>query len=104
MENTPRIPQEIFDGLSEEDVEERAARLGRFLILNEMGFFGEKTNIKLAKANGNGSWVAQVRKRFSGLYGDVAGCHPADLEVAAEMLGVFEDVYNIEALDGERTT
>lgn len=95
------IPDDIFEGLNPSETIERAARVGRFLILEEMGFFGQKTNIDLAKAAGSGSWVAQVRKRFSGIYGDVAGCHPADLEVAAEMLGVFDEVYDYEASSGK---
>jgi hypothetical protein len=97
-----QLPHQLFEDLSVEAVQERAARVGRFMVLEEMGFFGEKTNIDLAKAQGSGSWVAQVRKRFSGIYGDVAGCHPADLEIAAEMLGVFDEVYNIEALTDDR--
>lgn len=92
-------PAELFEGLTADDTAERAARIGRFLILEEMGYFGEQTNLTLALAQGDGSWVGQVRRRFSNTYGDVAGCHPADIEVAAEMLGVFDDVYDVEALN-----
>lgn len=97
----PALPDELFEGLTTDDVDERAARVGRFLILDEMGFFGDKTNLRLALAEDDGSWVAQVRRCFSNTYGDVAGCHPADLEVAAEMLGVFDEVYDIEAERGK---
>lgn len=93
------LPQELFEDLGDEDEFERRARIGRFLVLSEMGFFGLATNINLSLAGGDGSWVAQVRKRFSGRYSDVAGCHPADIEVAAEMLGVFDDIYDVEAVD-----
>ncbi len=99
METKQTLPPELFEDLTDEDEFERRARIGRFLVLSEMGFFGINTNIDLSLAQGNGSWVAQVRKRFSGRYGDVAGCHPADLEVAAEMLGVFDDIYDMEALN-----
>ena len=96
-----RLPKELFEGLDDDDITERVARIGRFLILEEMGYFGEQSNIILALADDEGSWVAQVRRRFSNTYGDVAGCHLADLEVAAEMLGVFDDVYNVEALKND---
>jgi hypothetical protein len=99
MEHSPEIPHELFAGCETE--EERAARLGRFLVLQECGFFGKDTNLNLALAQGKGSWTAQVRRRFSGIYGDVRGCDPADLEIAAEMLGVFPDIYNIEALQDD---
>lgn len=89
-------PSGLFENLQMEDETGRNARIGRFLILREMGFFGEETNIDLAKALGKGSWMHQVRKRFSGTYGDVAGCHPADIEVAASMLGVFDQVFDAE--------
>lgn len=87
-------PSVLFEGADGE--RERAMRLGRFLILRELGFFGDETNIKLSIADGEGSWIAQVRRKFSNTYGDVGGCHPADIEVAAEMLGVFELVFETE--------
>lgn len=90
------VPVELFT--DEPALEERAARIGRFLILEEMGYFGRETNIDLSFANGKGSWTAQVRKRFSGVYGNVRGCERADMEVAGELLGVFDMVYDYEAL------
>ena len=93
-------PHELFTGCS--DGNERAARLGRFMILEEMGFFGDKTNTELALHNAAGSWIGEVRRRFSNTYGDVAGCHPADIEVAAEMLGVFDAVFDPESNDSSR--
>jgi hypothetical protein len=89
-------PSSLFEGLEMEDEIGRNARIGRFVVLQEMGFFGEETNIDLSKAQGKGSWMHQVRKRFSGTYGDVKGCHPADIEVAAEMRGVFDDIFDAE--------
>lgn len=96
------VPHELVENCDDERT--RNARIGRFLILQEMGFFGEETNFSLSLHDKPGTWVASVRKRFSGIYGDVAGCHPADLEVAAEMLGVFDDVYDVELelKDGKR--
>lgn len=79
------------------DPDQRALSVARFLVLEEMGFFGEETNVSLSFDPANGSWLAAVRKRFSGVYGDVAGCHPADIEVAAEMLGVFDTIFDYEA-------
>lgn len=90
MENFPR---ELFEGCPAED---RAARVGRWAILGEMGFFGDKTNLKLARGEYQGSFIGAIRKRFNGVYGDVRGCEPADIEVAAEMLGVFDDVFDPE--------
>jgi len=90
-------PLRLFENLQMEDRTARDARIGRFLILQEMGFFGEDTNVELSISEGEGSWIARVRKRFSGTYGDVSGCHPADIEVAAEMLGVFDQVFDAEA-------
>lgn len=87
--------QKLLEGCTPE---ERAARIGRLAILEEMGFFGDRTNIALAKNEGPGTWTARVRRRFSGIYGNTEGCEAADLEVAAEMLGVFDDVYDIEAI------
>lgn len=96
--DTEIYPHELFVGC--ETREERAARIGRFVVLEEMGFFGEKTNIDLARHEAEGSWIGAVRRRFSNTYGDVAGCHPADIEVAAEMHGVFDDIFNVEANAG----
>lgn len=76
--------------------------LGRYAILNEMGFFGLETNVSLARHSGPGTWMAAVRKRFSGTYGDVGGCHPADIEIAAEYLGVFDEVFDAEASQASR--
>lgn len=90
------VPVELF--ADNPDFIERAARIGRYLILEEMGYFGETTNIDLALARGKGSWTAQVRKRFSGIYGNTRGCEKADMEVAGELLGVFDMVYDDEAL------
>lgn len=86
-------PPELIDT---KDERIKAGRIGRWLVLQEMGFFGDKTNLVLARGEYTGTFTAAVRKRFSGLYGNVGGCDAADLEVAAEMLGVFEDVYNLE--------
>lgn len=87
-------PSELLEGVK--DPREQAAKIGRWLVLQEMGFFGDKTNLALAKGGYDGRFNAGVRRRFSNTYGDVAGCHPADIEVAAEMLGVFDDVYDYE--------
>lgn len=92
------LPHELFEGVKD-DSPERLARIGRFLVLEECGYFGQESNIDLAKAKGLGTWTAQVRKRFSGTYGNVRGCDAADLEIAAEMLGVFDDIYDVESYD-----
>lgn len=98
MDIVEKIPDGLVEGVSDPD--ERAVRIGRFLILEEMGFFGEKSNVTLAQGDYDGTFVAAVRRRFSNTYGDVAGCHPADIEVAAEMLGVFDVVFNAEVKNG----
>lgn len=95
-----QIPHELFLGV--EDGVERAARLGRWAILQEMGFFGDKSNLELAKHMGKGSWIGAIRKKFNGTYGDVRGCEPADIEIAAEYLGVFDDVFDVKARHGNR--
>ena len=94
-----QTPEQLFADVTDPD--ERALVIARFMVLREMGFFGEPTNVKLSFTPNKGTWLAAVRKHFSGLYGDVAGCHPADIEVAAEMLGVFEPIFNAEVEDGK---
>jgi hypothetical protein len=81
---------------------DKRARLGRLAILEEMGFFGDDTNFKLAAGEYSGSFIGAVRKRFNGIYGDVRGCEPADMEIAGEMLGVFDDVFDVEATQRSR--
>jgi len=93
---TEQYPKELFEGLTNKDEFERRARCARFLVLTEMGFFKEPANIVMSKTPEEGTWTAAVRRRFSGRYGDVSGCHPADIEVAAEMLGVFDEIYDME--------
>ena len=90
------LPAELFEGLTNADEFERRARIARYMVLQELGFFHDPTNVVLAFTPAEGTWVAKVRKRFAGRYGDVAGCHPADIEVAAEMLGVFDEIYDME--------
>lgn len=104
MEQKQTIPPELFEGLTDEDEFERRARIGRYVVLQELGFFKEPTNLVLSRAEGEGTWVAQVRRRFSGRYGDVAGCHPADIEVAAEYTGYFDDIFDVEAIDEREAT
>jgi hypothetical protein len=89
-------PPELLEGTVDP---ERAARIGRWLVLQEMGFFGDQTNLKIAEGRYKGSFIAAVRKRFSGLYGNTDGCAAADIEVAMEMLGVFDDIYDYELGD-----
>lgn len=88
------IPSSLFKDADGE--REKAARLGRFVLLEEMGYFGTPTNVALARGEYEGSFVAAVRRRFSNTYGDTAGCHPADIEVAAEMLGVTDLIYETQ--------
>lgn len=88
------LPAKLFEGAEGE--KERAARMGRFLILEECGYFGTPTNVALAMGDYKGSFAAAVRRRFSNIYGNSDGCSAADLEVAAELLGVFEAVYETE--------
>lgn len=85
------IPNSLFKDADGE--REQAARLGRFVLLEELGYFGEATNVALARGEYEGSFVAAVRRRFSNIYGDTRGCDPADIEIAAEMLDVFDLVY-----------
>lgn len=87
-------PKELFEGCT--DDAERAARLGRFAVLDELGFFGEETSLKIALGNYKGTFTAAVRRRFSNLYGSTDGCSPGDIEVAAEMLGVLDDIYDYD--------
>lgn len=89
-----QIPNDLVEDAR--DGNERALRVARFLVLEEMGYFGQETNVSLSFTPAKGTWIAAVRKRFSGTYGDVAGCHPADIEVAADMLGVFDTIFDGE--------
>lgn len=92
------IPKELFEGI-DDDPEgiERTARLGRYMILQEMGFFGDETNIRLARKERAGSFIAQVRRHVSNTYGDTFGCSPGDIENAALYLDVFDDVFDVGA-------
>lgn len=90
-----KYPPQLVEGVTDET--ERAARIGRWLVLQELGFFGIKSNLTLAKGEYNGSFNAAIRRRFHGLFDSFDGCHTGDIEIAAEMLGVFDDIYNVEA-------
>jgi len=89
-------PPELFEGTSNLSEQERSAIIGRYAILHEMGFFGDDTNIALSVQSGPGRFAARVRKRFSGTYGNVEGCSAGDIEVAGELLGVFDEVFDFE--------
>ena len=95
METPPEL---LEDNPSEA---ERAARLGRFAILEELGFFGEKTNIRLSMS-GDGTFIGRTRRHFSNTFQNLRGCDAADIEVAAEMLGVFDSVFNVEASNSSK--
>lgn len=95
MEKPPDLPPELLANVPEVKLQ-RAAVVGRYLILKEMGFFSPPTNVELAQGDYEGSFIGAVRRKFSNNFGDVAGCHPADIEIAAEMLGVFDDVFDVE--------
>lgn len=88
-------PHELFTGC--ETTEERSARIGRLETLDELGYFGEETNIKLARKERTGSFIAQVRKKFSGVYQNTNGCSAGDIECAAMVRGVFDQVFDVEA-------
>lgn len=92
-----KLTEELFTG--NESLEERLAVVGRFAVLCELGYFGDKTNVSLARGNYKGRFNAGVRKRFSGIYGNTEGCSRGDIEVAAELLGVYDDIYNFELKD-----
>lgn len=88
------FPKELLEGAS--TLAERGARIGRWLTLKELGFFGDETNLDLAKGNYKGKFNAGIRKRFSGLYGNVEGCANGDIEVAAELTDSFDAIYDFE--------
>ncbi len=91
------FPIELFEG--DPPLDEKAARMGRFMVLQELGFMGERTNLDLAKGNYKGRFNAGVRKRFAGIYGNTNGCSAGDIECAAELLEVFESIYDYELKD-----
>lgn len=95
----PPPPDELFQGAP--SFEETAARAGRWAVLNELGFFGDKTNLRLARGHYPGSFMAATRRTFSNTYGNTDGCHPADIEVAMELLGVLDDVLDVEAVKND---
>ena len=98
MSEFVEFPAELLEGASE--LAERAARIGRFLVLEELGFFGTEANLKIARGNYQGKFNGGVRKRFSGIYGNTDGCAAGDIECAAEMLGVFDSIYDYEVEHG----
>ena len=100
MDIDKEYPLELFVDCN--DDAERAARIGRFLILEELGYFGKKTNVQIAQHVKAGTFIGRVVAQFSNTYGDMGGCEPADIEVAAEMLGVFDDVFDVEASVGSK--
>lgn len=90
------LPQELFEGLRDDDGVERAARIGRWLVLQEMGFLGEESNLNLALGKYKGTFIAAVRRKFSNVYGNTDGCSPGDIEVAMELLEVMDDIYDAD--------
>ena len=96
------VPPKLLEDCSDEA--ERAALLGRFAVLDELGYFGEETSLKIALGNYKGTFTAAVRRRFSNVYGNVEGCSAADIEVAAELLGVLDDVYDYDLKERSGTT
>lgn len=95
MERQPSYPASLQEGIKSDD--ELAARIGRFATLQELGFFGVKTNVELAKGSyPPRTFIGAVRKRFSGMYGDVEGCSAGDIEVAMELTGSMEDILDYE--------
>lgn len=95
-EDSP-YPLPLMEGAASDD--ELAARIGRYEVLQELGFFGIKTSLKIARGEYEGRFNAVVRRKFSNIYGDVGGCDVGDIEVAAEMLDVFSDIYDYELKD-----
>lgn len=87
-------PVQLQEGIKSDD--ELAARIGRYEVLKELGTFGIKTTLKIAMGDYKGTFNAAVRKQFSDTYGDVKGCDVGDIEVAAELLGCFDDIYDYE--------
>jgi len=89
------VPPKLLEGCSDET--ERAARLGRFAVLGELGFFGIKTTIDLSiEPHPPGTFIGSVRKRFSNTYGDLGGCTKGDIEVTMELLDVMDIILDAE--------
>lgn len=90
------VPSALFDGSS--DPAETAARIARWVTLEELGFFGVKTMLELARGEYKGRFNAGVRKRFAGTYGNTNGCTAGDIELAAELRGIQDDTDYISAI------
>lgn len=82
-------------------VRDRELWLGRFAVLNELGFFGDETNIKLAKEkHPPGTFIGSIRQRFSNTYGNLDGCSKGEIEVAMELTETMDIIYDAELRDG----
>lgn len=85
-------PSELFEGLQLNQI---AGTLGRWLLLKELSLgFTEKKNLQIARDEmpGYAFWGA-LHKTWAGIHGNGNGLHLADVEIAADMLGVYDDVF-----------
>lgn len=88
-------PSQLMEDVTSDD--ELAARIARYTVLEELGYFGVKTSIKLAIGPyPPRTFVGAVRKSFSGLYGNTDGCSAGDIEVAMELTGSMDDILDFE--------
>ncbi len=101
------FPEALLEG--SENIAETAARIARWVTLEELGFFGVKTMLRLARGEYDGRFSTGVRKAFSGVYQNTEGCSRGDIELASELRGIQDDtdylsaIYDYEA-QSERTT
>jgi len=89
-EQTPSL-----DLLHEKPLEEHAAILGRFAVLQEMGLgFTEDRMYKIARneVKGYQFWGA-ITKAWNGIYGSRDGLSLAEAETIAMTLDVYDDVF-----------
>jgi hypothetical protein len=87
------LPPELLADLK---LNEIAGVLGRYLVLKELGLgFTPERDLKIARneMKGYAFWGA-IHKTWSGLYGDGRGIDLADVETAAMMLDVYEEVFD----------
>ena len=94
MSEYVEFPDSLLEG--SKNLAERAARIGRLMVLRELGFFDEAINLDLAKGHYKGRFNAGVRKRFAGINGNTAGCSVGDIEVAAELTDMWDAIYDFE--------
>lgn len=93
---TPRvteIPQELI--LDAPSAEERNKRISRWVLLNACSLpFTEPKKMQIARNEMEGyQFHGAVSKTWNGLYGNQGGLSWADIEIEAEALGVYDDVF-----------